>query len=81
MKTRNTTILGLVFALLLGLFLPFNATNAADWPGFLGPNRDGNSPATGLLKEWPEAGPPLLWKVDNVGPGWSSMAVVGVLRM
>lgn len=76
MTTRNATISALAAALLLGSFLPSAAVNAADWPGFLGPNRDGNSPATGLLKQWPETGPPLLWKIDNVGPGWSSMAVV-----
>jgi outer membrane protein assembly factor BamB len=53
------------------------AGRAADWPGFLGPQRDGHSPDTGLLKEWPESGPPLLWSVDDLGAGWSSIAVVG----
>ncbi len=48
---------------------------AADWPGFLGPNRDGCSPDTGLLKQWPPAGPALLWKNEAIGPGWSSVAV------
>jgi len=52
------------------------AAHSADWSGFQGPNRDGHSPDSGLLKEWPEAGPPLLWDVDNIGAGWSSMAVV-----
>ncbi len=52
------------------------ASMADDWPGFLGPNRDGHSPDKGLLKQWPEGGPPLLWKVDTIGPGWSSMSVV-----
>ena len=69
MTRRPTVICAFTTALLLPLLL------AADWPGFLGPNRDGHSPDAGLLKQWPEAGPPLLWKVDNVGPGWSSMAV------
>jgi outer membrane protein assembly factor BamB len=45
------------------------------WPGWLGPNRDGCSTDTGLLKSWPAGGPPLLWKVDTLGPGWSSVAV------
>jgi outer membrane protein assembly factor BamB len=52
---------------------------AADWPTFLGPARDGRSAETGLLKQWPLEGPALLWKVDNIGPGWSSVAVVGGL--
>ena len=52
-------------------------SRAADWPTFLGPNRDGRSPDTGLLKQWPQEGPALLWKVENIGPGWSSVAVAG----
>ena len=48
---------------------------AADWPGFLGPNRDGISPDTGLLKAWPENGPRLLWQVDSVGAGWSTVSI------
>lgn len=48
---------------------------ADTWMGFLGNNRDGHSTDTGLLKQWPNGGPAMLWKVDNIGPGWSSMAV------
>lgn len=73
---RWTVIILLAGLLTSSLLCPFPAT-AADWPGFLGPNRDGNSPDTGLLKQWGTDGPPLLWKVDDIGPGWSSMAVVG----
>jgi len=75
MTKRNTVVYALTAALLLGLSLTVVSINAADWPGFLGPNRDGHSPDKGLLKKWPDDGPPLLWKVDNIGPGWSSMAV------
>lgn len=56
-----------------------SAAGAADWPTFLGPNRDGCSPDTGLLKQWPKDGPALLWKKENIGPGWSSVAVVNGL--
>lgn len=48
----------------------------SDWPGWLGPNRDGKSLDTGLLKQWPEEGPQLLWQVDEIGKGFSSVAVV-----
>src|SRR5689334_23284832 len=48
----------------------------ADWPQWLGPNRNGASPETGLLKTWPQAGPKVIWKVDG-GEGFSSLAVVG----
>ena len=37
-----------------------------------GPNRDGQFTATGLLKEWPEAGPDLLLEVEGIGKGYSS---------
>ena len=50
---------------------------AADWPGWRGPQRDGKSPDTGLLKEWPAGGPELLWQVDNIGKGFSTVAVTG----
>jgi outer membrane protein assembly factor BamB len=48
---------------------------AADWPQWQGPNRDGKSADTGLLKQWPENGPTLAWKVDNLGGGDSAPAV------
>ncbi|MEA1951457.1 MAG: PQQ-binding-like beta-propeller repeat protein [Planctomycetota bacterium] len=48
-----------------------------DWPGWRGSNRDGKSPDRRLLKEWPEGGPELLWKVDGIGKGFSSVAVTG----
>ena len=50
---------------------------SADWPGWRGPNRDGKSAETGLLKQWPQGGPKLLWKASGIGKGFSSMAVVG----
>ena len=34
---------------------------ATDWPTWRGTARDGKSPDTGLLKEWPNGGPKLLW--------------------
>lgn len=46
-----------------------------DWPQWRGPNRDGINDETGLLKEWPEGGPKVLWHVDSVGVGYSSLAI------
>jgi len=46
-----------------------SAANAADWPQFRGPSRDGTSPETGLLKQWPQEGPKELWSVDGLGVG------------
>jgi len=48
---------------------------ALDWPQWRGPQRDGISQETGLLKEWPKEGPKLLWQVDTVGFGYSTPAV------
>ena len=48
-----------------------------DWPEFRGPNRDGISKETGLLKQWPSGGPPLAWKATGLGDGYSGVAVVG----
>lgn len=50
---------------------------AGDWPQWRGVNRDGKSTDTGLLKEWPAEGPPLLWKAGGLGRGYSSPTVVG----
>jgi len=49
---------------------------SADWPQWRGENRDGKSAETGLLKQWPEGGPPLAWKVGGLGEGYASFAVV-----
>jgi outer membrane protein assembly factor BamB len=49
---------------------------AADWPQHLGPNRDGHSPETGLLRTWPKGGPKVLWQRE-VGTGWAGPAVAG----
>src|SRR5437016_5233766 len=49
----------------------------ADWPQFRGPERNGVSRETNLLKEWPEGGPRLIWTYANAGVGYSGPAVVG----
>lgn len=50
---------------------------SAEWPQWRGPNRDGISADTGLLKEWGRQQPQLLWTADGVGEGFASVAVVG----
>lgn len=49
--------------------------DAEDWPQWRGPHRDGVAHETGLLKEWPEGGPPIVWQVETAGVGYSSMSV------
>jgi outer membrane protein assembly factor BamB len=53
------------------------AASSSDWPQWRGPERDGISKETGLLKRWPAEGPKLLWQVDDIGDGYSTPAVVG----
>jgi len=50
-KTRKVIILCLSILLVCGICY------GDDWPQFRGPNRDGKSTETGLLKKWPEGGP------------------------
>ncbi len=52
---------------------------AEDWPAWRGPNRDGICQETGLLKEWPDGGPKLLWKATGLGEGYSGPSIVGDL--
>ncbi|MBI3858012.1 MAG: PQQ-binding-like beta-propeller repeat protein, partial [Planctomycetes bacterium] len=49
------------------------------WPQWRGPNRDNVSTETGLLKEWPEGGPKLLWKAGGAGDGGGPVSVAGGL--
>ena len=49
----------------------------ADWPQWRGPERRNQSQETNLLREWPKDGPPLAWKIDNLGRGFSGVAVAG----
>ena len=48
----------------------------ADWPQWLGPERNGSSPEKGLLRKWPKEGPEILWKA-RIEQGWGSPAVSG----
>ncbi len=50
---------------------------AGDWPQWRGPNRDGVSTETGLLKTWPADGPKQIQKITGIGGGYSTVAVVG----
>ena len=36
-----------------------------DWPQWRGPRRDGVSAERGLLKSWPQHGPPQAWKASG----------------
>jgi len=69
----------LVGSAAIGAPVPANDDKAGkfDWPQWRGPQRDGISKETGLLKEWPKDGPPLAWKVKGLGGGFSAPAIAG----
>ena len=46
-----------------------------DWPQWQGPDRTAQSKETGLLKEWPKDGPPLVWKITALGGGDSTPSI------
>ncbi len=64
-----------LFALVL--LLSTTRLLADDWPQWLGPQRDGLSQETGLLKLWPEGGPKRVWLFKDCGVGYGGPAVVG----
>jgi len=74
MQHRNRLVgMVAIFAVLALVF----EMRAADWPQWRGPQRNGISNETGLLRDWPTEGPKLLWQVTDVGSGYSTPAVVG----
>jgi outer membrane protein assembly factor BamB len=66
-----------IAALALGLSSIPAGTGLAqttDWFQWRGPNRDGHSAETGLLREWPSGGPKELWRATGAGTGYSSFS-------
>jgi len=64
----------LTSALVLSLSTVVFNREMDDWPQWRGANRDGISAEKGLLKDWPQGGPPLAWRVTGAGEGYSSFA-------
>jgi len=60
--------------LLMLVAVAASPVTAGDWPGFLGPHRDGISSETGLLDTFPATGPKVNWRVSG-GVGMSGLAV------
>src|SRR3954470_22930298 len=63
-------------ALLVAISTATAATSNFDWPQWRGPQRSDISAETGLLKQWPAAGPKQLWIYKNAGNGYSGPAIV-----
>ena len=74
MKIRKVDV-AIGLAVVVFCFTEVAAQVGGEWPQWRGPNRDGISKETGLLKQWPAAGPPLVWKATGAGKGYSSLAI------
>src|SRR4030095_7184985 len=68
---RMTLVLG------LGFVAHAEIPQAADCRQWRGPNRNGLSAETGLLQQWPSAGPAQVWSIASLGAGYGSLAVSG----
>jgi outer membrane protein assembly factor BamB len=69
-----THLAALVLPLLLAT-APLSS-RAQDWPGFRGSDREDISKETGLLKQWPAAGPSKVWVSQKAGLGYSGFSIV-----
>ena len=74
---KSIQALGLAFT--IGLLVAAQSQNlqAADWPTFRGADRKAYSTEKDLLTSWPAGGPPLVWKSEGIGRGYTSPAIVG----
>jgi len=72
-----STRLSLVLAVAAMVSTALAGQNFGEWPQWRGPNRDGVSTESGLLKDWPQDGPKLLWESTGFGTGYSSVAISG----
>jgi len=67
----------IMIGLVLGCAPMHSAPNEMEWPQWRGPDRTGLSKETGFLREWPAAGPPLVWSVSTLGQGYGAVAIKG----
>lgn len=72
MVTRRTWLIGLGSA---GLAAGLPPARGSDWPQFRGPERNGISKETGLLRNWPAAGPKQIWSIP-VAEGYAGAAIL-----
>lgn len=74
---RTSSLALTLFMFMVGWQLSRAGEGLPDWPQWRGPNRTGISKETGLLKEWPAGGPPVVWSLSDVGEGYGTVAIKG----
>ena len=81
-QTQSEQIFSLplcIFAVSIFLGQSCIAVSSPGWPQWHGPNRNAKSTETNLLKSWPPDGPPLLWSLDGLGEGFSTVSIANGL--
>ena len=68
MAIKKTLLAALIFILV-------SCSERKELSQWRGPDRDGKFPDTGLLKQWPDDGPRMLWSFEGLGAGHGSISV------
>ena len=75
MKIKRIITIALALIVAASIRLPLSSARNPSWPEFHGPGRTNISQEQGLLKKWPEGGPPLVWTYSQCGHGYSGVAI------
>ena len=77
-RWKSSIYVGFICVLIGSLFCGVtSAQEKGQWPCFHGVSRNNKSAETGLLKEWPETGPELLWTISDLGKGYCTVSIAG----
>lgn len=81
MKAYHSFLLVAVFAAILTILCACSSEKTLQQPEpeiaqWRGDMRDGVYHETGLLNEWPENGPEMLWSFEGIGKGYASPAIL-----
>lgn len=74
-EAKVSTVRAAVAKVAAGSAAGLPTADSRDWPQFRGPRRDAICTETGLLTDWPQDGPPLLWKLEGLGKGFSTISI------
>ncbi|MFC1538500.1 PQQ-binding-like beta-propeller repeat protein [Candidatus Latescibacterota bacterium] len=73
---RKSLYSGLLIGLITFLFYTdVPAQDRGEWPAYHGFDRTNKSAETGLLKQWPANGPELLFEIEGLGEGYSTVSI------
>jgi hypothetical protein len=75
MKNKQWILIIISALLVLSFKTSVFAQDLPLWPCFHGPDRSNKSAETGLLSQWPEEGPEIVWTVSGLGRGYSTVSL------